>query len=337
MKKTYLIALFFSGLFLSVSSAQTVGTATISPFSTNANPTIIRKSNNPFQVSYTVSQPVVLLIGGMAVTVNLPNTLCNNAQATPTATTSGATTNNIFVGLSGDMSTGFFNIQVDKSTPVGTNFQILYTVYYVDFNTGLCTSTSTVGFYTVVEDLPIELVSFNAKLENSAAAQLQWVTASELNNDFFGVERSTDGKHFDQLGQIKGAGTSTAINNYAFEDLNLPNNSSVAYYRLKSVDLTGKADYSKVVAINLGKSKNFNVVNILNSPDKSVVQYETPADGDLTVSIFNLNGQAVQQFKTTAVKGYNEINVDKNTLSSGVYMVNVNNGAQSLNAKIVKF
>ncbi|TAL60780.1 MAG: hypothetical protein EPN85_06465 [Bacteroidetes bacterium] len=63
--------------------------------------------------------------------------------------------------------------------------------------------------------LPVELLSFSANCKNNSV-KLYWQTASEQNNDYFEVERSTDGKIFESIGNAKGAGNSSTISNYEF-------------------------------------------------------------------------------------------------------------------------
>src|SRR4051812_27862818 len=94
----------------------------------------------------------------------------------------------------------------------------------------------------------VELISFKAE-KASENVILNWSTASEKNNDYFVVERSTDGIHFEPIGTVKGNGTSNQINYYTFEDHSF--NSGILYYRLKQVDLDNKYEYSKIKAVNV--------------------------------------------------------------------------------------
>ncbi|MGI4835956.1 MAG: T9SS type A sorting domain-containing protein [Janthinobacterium lividum] len=94
--------------------------------------------------------------------------------------------------------------------------------------------------------LPVTLVDFTVQLRGAAAVQLSWTTASELNSARFEVERSTDGVHFAQLGQVAAAGTSAAAHHYGLLDAALPPTATPLYYRLRQVDLDGTATYSPV-------------------------------------------------------------------------------------------
>lgn len=95
--------------------------------------------------------------------------------------------------------------------------------------------------------LPVELTEFTASVTTEKTIQLTWTTASEKNNDYFAVERSTNGTTFKEISRKKGAGNSSAENKYELFDSNP--SKGVAYYRLKQTDFDGKYEYSKVVAL----------------------------------------------------------------------------------------
>ena len=95
--------------------------------------------------------------------------------------------------------------------------------------------------------LPIELVSFNGDVvENNV--RLSWETASELNNDFFTVERSSGGEVFSSIGQVKGNGTTSEGSSYALVDHSPIYGTT--YYRLKQTDFDGTFTYSKIIDVN---------------------------------------------------------------------------------------
>jgi hypothetical protein len=95
--------------------------------------------------------------------------------------------------------------------------------------------------------LPITLSNFQARSEEGGAL-ITWKVASEINNDKMLVERSKDGQRFQQIGEVKGRGTSTVPFEYQFLDEN-PGPGST-YYRLKQVDFDGTFEYSKVIVLD---------------------------------------------------------------------------------------
>jgi hypothetical protein len=110
--------------------------------------------------------------------------------------------------------------------------------------------------------LPIELISFNANLK-SDIVELDWTTASELNNDFFTIERlNEEDDMFDQIATIKGSGTINEARSYQAYDF-VPNIGK-NYYRLKQTDFDGQFSYSKIVMVDFTETGE--IVNIYPNP-----------------------------------------------------------------------
>lgn len=99
--------------------------------------------------------------------------------------------------------------------------------------------------------LPIELLFFTGKQTNDGHL-LEWATASELNFSHFSVERSVDGINFRELEQVKGYGNSKERKDYSFVDRSVIVGRN--YYRLKSMDVDGSSEYSRVLMMEyIGK------------------------------------------------------------------------------------
>ncbi len=104
---------------------------------------------------------------------------------------------------------------------------------------------------TTLSILPVGLSNFTASLQASSVL-LNWQTASEINTDHFCVERSVDGVHFNNIGNVKATGTSSTIHDYTLYDYNaLHLGSSTLYYRLKTTDKDGKYTYSSIIKLQL--------------------------------------------------------------------------------------
>jgi hypothetical protein len=95
--------------------------------------------------------------------------------------------------------------------------------------------------------LPVTFEHLEAKRQNKNT-DIFFSTATEVNNDFFTIERSSDGIVFEAVGTIQGAGNATSIQKYYFEDRDVP--SGVLYYRIKQTDFDRRFDYSPVVKVN---------------------------------------------------------------------------------------
>jgi len=108
----------------------------------------------------------------------------------------------------------------------------------------------TLASLTVMNVLPVQLTSFTASVVNPSLVDLRWSTASEQNSNYFIVERSVDGQQYDPMQTVPAAGNSNQILNYVAKD-GRPLK-GISYYRLKMVDLDGKAVWSEVRVVNIG-------------------------------------------------------------------------------------
>lgn len=178
--------------------------------------------------------------------------------------------------------------------------------------------------------LPVELTTFTARPEGAMVA-LAWETATESNSEYFAVERSVDGKSFEQIGTVAAAGTSYAPVRYAFVD-DAPA-AGVSYYRLRQADFDGAYEYSEVVAISLeGKRGTAQIVPTLVSSQFDIVLDEAAEQVD--VQIFSANGQLVQA--ATLAPAGNRATVSAERLPAGLYIVRVATLGQVTTARFVK-
>lgn len=108
--------------------------------------------------------------------------------------------------------------------------------------------------------LPIELVQFDGYNHNSNNI-LKWETASEQNNDYFNLERSTDGVNWDEIAQVDGNGTVSEASYYQYSDDSY--RSVLNYYRLTQVDFDGKSKIHNVITID-NRTQNRTLVKVVN-------------------------------------------------------------------------
>ena len=125
--------------------------------------------------------------------------------------------------------------------------------------------------FEVTTLLPVELLSFDVTPINNQYARLEWVTASEINNDGFEVLRSTDGENFKVIGWVNGNGNQTTITEYTYEDYSIEKGITY-YYQLKQIDYDGQYEYFNIepltlTDINLEKPISVKRVNLLGQED----------------------------------------------------------------------
>jgi parallel beta-helix repeat protein len=170
---------------------------------------------------------------------------------------------------------------------------------------------------------PVELLFFTAKVNKKESVVLKWKTASEINNDYFTVEKSVDCANFELVDIIKGAGNSNIILYYETYD-NKPY-IGTNYYRLKQTDYDGNYKYSdiRMVYIPLTNDK----ISIYPNPIKDNINIQINADEKTNVSIeiIDINGRIVYNRNKNLNKDNNLIEINVSNLNSSVYFVKILN------------
>ena len=140
---------------------------------------------------------------------------------------------------------------------------ITQTIYYrAVVQNGTCPSVNSAYVtITVVSGLPIELLYFNGVVFETGN-KLYWSTASEDNNDYFNIEKTRDGKIWNSISNMKGAGNSSTQLYYSFVDEDVEN--IINYYRLKQTDYDGKFKYSEIISIDNRANKVKEIDKVTN-------------------------------------------------------------------------
>lgn len=136
--------------------------------------------------------------------------------------------------------------------------------------------------------LPIELLSFSATPAASGAVSVRWSTASEQDNAFFTVERSADLAHWDDVATLAGAGNSSAVLSYGYED-EAPL-FGTSYYRLRQTDLDGSSTRSDVVAV---ERRAADAVIAYPNPAHDAVQVWAPSLHEARLVLLDALGRPV--------------------------------------------
>ena len=204
---------------------------------------------------------------------------------------------NVAAGTTGPNDTKNVNAATDAGLNNGDRVGgFIFMVYLEDVaasnvlgaetNTSAGLSSTLKGITLANNPLPIELKEFTAKKENENI-MLEWTTLSELNNEWFDIEHSTDGKTFDLLNTIAGAGSSLVTNNYHY--LHQKPNTGTHYYRLKQIDFDGQFSYSPTRVVEMSSTDKFKFS--FNQNDKTIhVEYKELQNSS-PYRIIGLNGQ----------------------------------------------
>ncbi|MBK8701075.1 MAG: T9SS type A sorting domain-containing protein [Saprospiraceae bacterium] len=186
--------------------------------------------------------------------------------------------------------------------------------------------------------LPVELVDFYGKYNDRAETNdLTWITASEVNNEYFEVMRSLDGKNFEAIGKVEGAGNSSAILTYNFVDDKLIDAQELYYYQLRQVDYDGAETLSDVVTIKVPYQSS-RQASIYPNPATDFVSIKVTGNtGDqIQARIFDNAGKLVMTLlQSNLAQNVDYFKADISGIPSGVYMVNIQVAGSSYNHKLI--
>jgi hypothetical protein len=229
----------------------------------------------------------------------------------------------------GDMTTTA-NLRLNLS-PNGTTWTVpdagtitLTSVQGINIsNSGL----KTFAVALTTSPLPVSLLSFSGKLQSNGVL-LNWVTASEQNSSHFDIERSGNGRAFSKIGEVAAAGNSNTRKSYEYLDgTPLP---KASWYRLKSVDVDGKSEYSQILPITRDAK-----ISSYPNPVSNQLQLQLSNDwnGTYELVVFDLSGRTIMN---TQVKAGSYM-FDCSNWASGIYNVVMYQDKQQVYAqRIVK-
>lgn len=187
----------------------------------------------------------------------------------------------------------------------------------------------------ILNPLPVELIRFDAQCD-ARAVTVSWTTASELNNDYFTIERSVDGAEFIPVGQVDGAGTSLQMIDYRFVDQAPPSN---AFYRLRQTDTNGDEKVSDVRTTSCSGSGETAIINSWDDGMDLNVLVTMAHDQNQAIRLLDASGKVVWEQNTVAFpEGLSTIKIPKSSLNSGIYMVRFDgqNGVMSRRIPLVR-
>jgi hypothetical protein len=177
--------------------------------------------------------------------------------------------------------------------------------------------------------LPITLIHFKADKLDGDIVALNWTTASEINNEYFEIQRSNDAMNWIPVAQINGAGNSSAEINYQY--LDYAPFSEVNYYRLKQVDFNGTYEYSWIISIDIDKNKRPEIFAYPNPAYSYVNISQTNQLVPVPYVIYDSFGVNVQ----SGTLGVQENTLHTDGLSQGVYYLHLED-MENTTVKIIK-
>jgi hypothetical protein len=208
-------------------------------------------------------------------------------------------------------------------------------------------AAETKGTQNNSQALPVELTSFTASTSSasgSVSVELNWETATEVNNYGFEVERKilkqVQNDSWENIGFVEGHGNSNSPKLYSYTD-NTIEASGKYNYRLKQIDIDGTFEYSDIVEANLGTPEQFELDQNFPNPfnPTTSISFNLPMDSDVKLNVFNVLGEEVAELLNENITaGYHSINFNASELNSGIYFykLETNNFTQIRKMMLVK-
>ncbi|MCH7962444.1 MAG: T9SS type A sorting domain-containing protein [Bacteroidetes bacterium] len=225
-----------------------------------------------------------------------------------------------------------------NNTPEGNSLFLEGTgTQYSDFT--WTSGTATMGLVNTNQALPVELSSFSAILTENAV-QLNWMTATEVNNYGFNVERKREGETWNTLGFVEGHGNSNSPKDYSFLDDDIVN-AGKYMYRLKQIDNDGSYEYSQIIEVDFNSPISFELNQNYPNPfnPSTTITFTLPVNGNVSLSVYNMLGEEIQILQNGFLEaGMYSYNFNAEGLSSGfyIYKLSSNNKTQTRKMLLLK-
>jgi hypothetical protein len=187
---------------------------------------------------------------------------------------------------------------------------------------------------STLNPLPIELLQFDATLVTDKV-HIYWSTASELDNNYFTVERTVNGDDFDFIAKVYSQGSSTRVQEYEAWDLNPVK--GLQYYRLKTTDMQGGNEYSKLVPVKLEDKGSFAINYITASPGAGTLEvwFNYDSNEPYTYSVVDIIGKTlVTKSNNAGSPGLHSFTIPV-SMSKGIYFVVIENNHKKVASKVV--
>lgn len=229
---------------------------------------------------------------------------------------------------------GVFATGATQYSPVAGNNTADTVVFQVDFAAGT-------GFYFTIGSvnyaaapLPIELLDFSAACDNDKV-NITWITAAEVNNDYFTLDKTDDGLNFESVAIVDGAGNSSVQNNYSWTDHQPYSGNS--YYRLSQTDFDGTTKTYNIIqpVCEDAELPDLSIVNVFSSNNQYELNFNTSYEGQHNIKVYNAIGTLLFSEEKYFSKGNNFENMDLMKFSEGIYIVSITNKYNSAYKKVI--
>jgi hypothetical protein len=180
--------------------------------------------------------------------------------------------------------------------------------------------------------LDVNLGNFTAARQRDETVLLNWVTFSENDNGYFIIEHSVDGKSFNSIEKISSKGNTPSGHNYSYVHANPVNGTN--YYRLRMVDVNGRAEYSSIRRVLFGKN-NYSITLFPNpAKNKATLMLDAKDGEQLSMKLVDVAGRIVKQQIVIVTNQQSELNLEG--VPTGVYaVIAINRDGEQFKTKLM--
>jgi hypothetical protein len=233
---------------------------------------------------------------------------CIDSSGTATITVADGTPSFI---LSGDLD------DTSATSPINISGLTQGTYNFTLTDSKGCMVSDSVMITAPCAVLPVDLLSFNGEVSGTTN-KLNWVTATEINNSHFIIERSADGINFEEIGSVNGQIHSASLQTYSFLDREplLGTN----YYKLRQIDFDNQASFSNVIKVKRDDRSSSASFYLQNGNIVGLYYAAKISKGNLM--LYSLNGQLLHQEEIHLTTGHNKFSIENsNVLTKGIYII----------------
>ncbi|MAW84374.1 MAG: hypothetical protein CL832_08265, partial [Crocinitomicaceae bacterium] len=166
---------------------------------------------------------------------------------------------------------------------------------------------------------PVDLISFDGQCNNHLT-QIEFTVASQVNNEYFTIEKSANLMDWEEVGYINGGGTTSELITYNWTDETLLDGTK--YYRLSQTDINGDIKYFNPIALECENEIDFNLYpNPANESISLALNFDYSPNEDIYINIRTLRGEIIKSAPIFLNRGYNNIEIDCKDIPKGIYLV----------------
>ena len=185
-------------------------------------------------------------------------------------------------------------------------------------------------------NLPISLLSFSG-ICRSNSIEINWSTASETNNQFFVIEKSSNINDWAVLATINGAGNSNSLISYHYTDQDPFSGNT--YYRLKQIDFNGDYSYSGIISVSCSSAlqSSYGIISYQVEDNSIEILINSEKEEAYNVSIYDMLGKKVFHSNKTVSKGLSNLTLTTPNFVESFYLLELRSNRQTISKKILLF